>query len=145
MDATTETTALLEKTHDPALYGERWAHRLDIRWDQVCFRHAAAGSFRNPQTPGARRAWEGYEKTLARYEAERAQALAAYKRNGPALRTQRRATPPRMEEHTMHIITAESVLWNPALYMLFCPLALFITAALMFYQIVIRGVEPPEK
>ena len=74
---TPPTGTLLEKTHDPALYGERWARRLDIRWDQVCFRHAAAGSFRNPQTPGAVRAWAGYLKTLALYEAERAQALAA--------------------------------------------------------------------
>jgi hypothetical protein len=44
----------------------------------------------------------------------------------------------------MFIIAAGGILWNPALYMLFCPLALFVTAALMFWQIVVRGVEPPE-
>ena len=45
----------------------------------------------------------------------------------------------------MEIIAEGSVLWNPALYMLACPVALFITAAALFWQIVIRGVEPPEK
>lgn len=78
MDATTEAPALLEKkTHDAARYGERWAHRLDARHDQVRWRQLRAlYGFRNPQTPGAVQARASYEKVLALYEAERAQALA---------------------------------------------------------------------
>ena len=44
----------------------------------------------------------------------------------------------------MDNIAEGSVLWNPALYMLACPIGLFITAAALFWQIVIRGVEPTE-
>jgi hypothetical protein len=81
MNATTETTeapTLLEKkTHDPARYGERWAALLDARWDQVRYRQLrAVFGFRNPNTPGAVQARANYEKTLALYEEERAQALA---------------------------------------------------------------------
>jgi hypothetical protein len=36
-------------------------------------------------------------------------------------------------------------LWNPALYQLSCSLILFMVVAALFWQIVIRGVEPPEK
>lgn len=78
MDATTEAPALMEKKrHSVERYGERWAHRLDCRHDQVRWRYdRVVYGYTDPASQGARAFRAAYEKTLALYEAERAQALA---------------------------------------------------------------------